>query len=115
VIDHAPGLERAFARVPEEGSYTLSGIEGTIPSYVRGTYYLNGPARFSRGDLAYRHWLDGDGMVAALRFRDGEVRFTNRFVRSAKWTGEEAAGRALFRAFGTAFPGDQLLRGIALA
>jgi all-trans-8'-apo-beta-carotenal 15,15'-oxygenase len=114
-VDHAPGLERAFARIPVEGSYELSRIEGTIPPYVRGTYYLNGPARFSRGELAYRHWLDGDGMVAALRFRDDGVRFTNRFVRSAKWTGEEAAGRALFRAFGTAFPGDQLLRGIALA
>ncbi|MEA2693752.1 MAG: hypothetical protein QOJ16_3139 [Acidobacteriota bacterium] len=115
-VDHAPGLERAFARVPEERSYTLSGIAGRIPPYVRGTYYLNGPARFSRAGLAYRHWLDGDGMVAALRFgEDGTVRFTNRFVRSAKWTAEEAAGRALFRAFGTAFPGDRLLRGIALA
>jgi len=115
IVDHAPGLERAFARIPEERSYTLSGITGRIPPYVRGTYYLNGPARFSRAGLAYRHWLDGDGMVAALRFTEEGVRFRNRFVRSAKWTGEEAAGRALFRAFGTSFPGDQLLRGIALA
>ncbi|HZF10656.1 MAG TPA: carotenoid oxygenase family protein [Thermoanaerobaculia bacterium] len=114
-VDHAPGLERAFALIPEERSYTLPRIEGQVPAYVRGTYYLNGPARFSRAGLAYRHWLDGDGMVAALRFDDRGVHFANRFVRSAKWTAEEEAGRPLFRTFGTAFPEDRLLRGIALA
>jgi carotenoid cleavage dioxygenase-like enzyme len=115
LVDHAPGLERAFSLVPEERAYTLSRIEGRVPAYVRGTYYLNGPARFSRAGLAYRHWLDGDGMVAALRFDASGVHFANRFVRSAKWTAEEEAGRPLFRTFGTAFPGDRLLRGIALA
>jgi all-trans-8'-apo-beta-carotenal 15,15'-oxygenase len=35
-------------------------------------------------------------------------------VRSGKWTAEEEAGQALFRTFGTAFPGDRLVRGIAL-
>ncbi|HXO18901.1 MAG TPA: carotenoid oxygenase family protein, partial [Thermoanaerobaculia bacterium] len=102
LADLAPGLERAFALVPEERSYRLRGIEGRLPDFVRGTYYLNGPARFRRGDLHYRHWLDGDGMVTALRFAgDGRVHFANRFVRSAKWTAEEEAGRALFRTFGT--------------
>ncbi len=113
--DLAPGLERAFAFLPEERCCRLP-VEGSLPAFVRGSYYLNGPARFRRGGLAYRHWLDGDGMVAALHF-DGDpegVRFVNRFVRSAKWEAEEAAGEALFRTFGTAFPGDRLLRGLAL-
>src|SRR5205823_1976009 len=38
---------------------------------------------------------------------------TNRYVRSAKFRAEEACGRAVFRAFGTAFPGDRLRRGVA--
>jgi carotenoid cleavage dioxygenase-like enzyme len=112
--DHAPGLERAFATVPEERSAEALRLEGDIPSLLRGTYYLNGPARFARGDVRYRHWLDGDGMVCALRFSDEGAHLTARFVRSAKLAAEEAAGRALFRAFGTAFPGDRLVRGIAL-
>src|SRR6185295_2047226 len=114
VVDHAPGLERAFSFVPEERSAELLQVEGEIPSFLRGTYYLNGPARFARGDVRYRHWLDGDGMVCALRFDDGGARLTARFVRSAKLAAEEATGRALYRAFGTAFPGDRLVRGIAL-
>ena len=112
--DHAPGLERAFSFVPEERCGEPLALTGEIPASLRGTYYLNGPARFARGDVRYRHWLDGDGMVCALRFDDSGARLTARFVRSAKLAAEEAAGRALYRAFGTAFPGDRLVRGIAL-
>ena len=113
-IDHAPGLERAFSFVPEERLAEPLPVAGEIPSFLRGTYYLNGPARFARGEVRYRHWLDGDGMVCALRFDDEGARLTARFVRSAKLAAEEAAGQALYRAFGTAFPGDRLVRGIAL-
>jgi all-trans-8'-apo-beta-carotenal 15,15'-oxygenase len=114
-VDYAPGLERAFSFLPREGSYRVRRIEGRVPEFLRGTYLLNGPARFKRGGLRYRHWLDGDGMVCALRFGSDGVRFTNRFVRSAKWVAEEAAGQPLYRTFGTGFAGDQLLRGVALA
>ncbi|MFY9819826.1 MAG: carotenoid oxygenase family protein [Thermoanaerobaculia bacterium] len=118
-VDHAPGLERAFSFVPAERTAERLRVEGKIPAFLRGTYYLNGPARFARGEVRYRHWLDGDGMVVALRFggdRDGSegVRLTARFVRGTKLTEEEAAGRALYRAFGTSFPGDRLVRGISL-
>jgi all-trans-8'-apo-beta-carotenal 15,15'-oxygenase len=115
VEDCAPGLERAFCVVPAERSCPVR-VEGTLPAFLRGTYYLNGPARFERGEVRYRHWLDGDGMVCALRFSGGSEapHLTARFVRSAKYTTEEAAGRAFFRTFGTAFPDDRLVRGVAL-
>ncbi len=114
-IDFAPGLERAFASVPEESSYQVREVRGTLPAWLRGTCYWNGPARFERGGQRYGHWLDGDGMVSALRFDDRGAHFTNRFVRSAKWVAEEEAGRALFRTFGTGFAGDRLApRGLAL-
>ncbi|HTK78157.1 MAG TPA: carotenoid oxygenase family protein [Gemmataceae bacterium] len=110
--DRAPGLECAFALTPVEDAYDLV-AEGDLPAYVRGTYYLNGPARFARGELRYRHWLDGDGMVCGLRFGSAGTRFTCRYVRGPKFVAEEIAGRPLFRAFGTAFPGDRLRRGVA--
>ena len=114
--DHAPGLERAFAETPAERVEAIppAAIEGEVPAFVRGTYYLNGPARFARGDVRYRHWLDGDGMICALRFGADGVELRARFVQSPKWQVEEAAGKALFRAFGTSFSGDRLVRGIAL-
>ena len=112
--DYAPLIERAFALAPREQSYIIEDIEGEIPEFIRGSYYLNGPARFSRKGFSYQHWLDGDGMVCALRFADGNVRFTNRFVQSAKFVAEEEAGRPIFRTFGTGFKADRLKRRIAL-
>lgn len=113
--DHAPLLERAFTLDLEEASYPIDAVEGEVPPYLRGAYYVNGPARFGRGNQRYGHWLDGDGMVITLRFTGDGVEFANRFVRGHKWMDEESAGRSLYRGFGTAFDGDQLLRGIMLA
>ena len=113
--DYAPLLEHAFSLDVQEGSYDIEKIQGEAPDFIRGAYYANGPARFVRGDFRYRHWLDGDGMVCSLRFSKAGIGFANRFVRSKKFVDETEANRPLYRAFGTAFDGDQLIRGIALA
>ncbi len=112
--DNAPLLENAFTLDLVEEAYAVDEIRGEVPGFVRGTYYLNGPALFERGGRRCRHWLDADGMVCALRFAEGGVSFTNRFVRSTKFTTEERAGQPVFRAFGTAFEGDRLMRGVGL-
>ena len=112
--NHAPFLERGFTTDAHELSYAIEEVEGETPDFICGSYYLNGPARFARAGMRYRHWLDGDGMVCALRFERGHVYFLNRFVRSDKFVAEEEAGQPIFRTFGTAFEGDQLKRGMAL-
>ena len=99
-----------FDSVPPEGVRPVTVIQGEVPSFVRGTWVMNGPARFTRGDLRYRHWLDGDGLLRALRFDEYEISFTNRWVRSQKRHDEESAGRAIYRTFGTTFAGDRLNR-----
>jgi all-trans-8'-apo-beta-carotenal 15,15'-oxygenase len=114
VTDFAPGLERFFAGPPAEHRGLLPEAEGQVPRWLHGTWYQNGPGRFARGGFAYTHWLDGDGMVCALRFADGGACFTSRWVRSTKLAAEEEAERPIFRTFGTAFPGDRLKRGIML-
>jgi all-trans-8'-apo-beta-carotenal 15,15'-oxygenase len=112
--DHAPLLERAFSLDVQEQSAVTGEVTGTLPPFLRGSCYFNGPARFSRGGLNYRHWLDGDGMIAALTVGPDGATFTNRFVRSVKFTREESEGRPVFRTFGTSFEGDELKRGIGL-
>src|SRR5690242_15253757 len=114
VPDLAPGLERCFLFDAVEDAYAVTGVEGHIPAWLRGSYYVNGPARFTRGGLAYRHWLDGDGMVCALHFDGAGVKFANRFVGTRKLREEEAAGAPVYRTFGTAFAGDRLRRKMML-
>src|SRR5881296_2699397 len=110
----SPGLERCFLFDAVEDSYPITGVSGRIPGALRGTYYVNGPARFRRAGVSYKHWLDGDGMICAMRFAHDGPRFTNRFIRTRKLCDEDAAGRFLYRGFGTAFPGDKLRGGIML-
>ena len=110
----SPGLERCFLFDATEDSYPIDGVIGQIPQTLRGTYYVNGPARFQRAGTRYKHWLDGDGMICSVRFSDEGAHFTNRFIQTKKLQDEDAAGKFLYRAFGTAFPGDQLRGGIML-
>lgn len=112
--DLAPYLERCFLFEAVESSYPITDIKGQVPRWLRGTYYINGPARFERAGFRYKHWLDGDGMVYALRFEDDGIHFTNRFIQTPKLKEEEAAGRPLYRCFGTTFPGNKLRRGVML-
>ena len=106
--DYAPGIESAFPHTFRESDCVVESTGEPVPEFIHGSYYLNGPARFGMGDLAYQHWLDGDGMVAALHFRQNEMRFRSRYVRSRKFVDEQNAGRPLFRTFGTSFPGSLL-------
>lgn len=107
-------MERCFQFDAVEDSYPIAGMEGKVPEAVRGAYYVNGPARFERAGMHYKHWLDGDGMVCSLRFEEGGVHFTNRFVQTEKLREEDAAGQFLYRGFGTAFAGDRLRRNVML-
>ena len=72
-------------------------IEGEIPRDLRGTLLRNGPGRLARAGQQYKHCFDGDGMVAAWAIADGQVHFRNRFVRTAEFEEEEAAGRLQHR------------------
>jgi len=113
-MDLAPGLEKCFLFQATEASYDVCDISGRVPDWLRGRYVINGPARFERGDMRYRHWLDGDGMICTLHFHKDGVRFTNRFVRTPKLSDEERTGKFVYRAFGTSFAGDRLHRGVML-
>jgi all-trans-8'-apo-beta-carotenal 15,15'-oxygenase len=110
--DFAPELDALFNRHVDETSYEVTRIEGAIPDYVQGSLYLNGPARFHCHEVRYRNWLDGDGMVCALHFRGDRIELLQRFVQGRKFAREAERGEAIYRAFGTAFPGDRLKKGI---
>jgi all-trans-8'-apo-beta-carotenal 15,15'-oxygenase len=113
VVDHAPLIERAFELEFREQTGQAE-VQGAIPGYVSGVCCWNGPAIFTRAGLRYRHWLDGDGMVCALALNGSRAHVRTRLVRDRRFQVEAAAGRPLFRRFGTAFPGDRLRRGIGL-
>lgn len=87
-----------------EESYEIIEMDGEIPGELCGTYYRNGPQQSTRKGPLMRHWFDGDGMVQAVRFRDGRAWYLNRFVRTRKFVDEERAGKLLYPSFATPGP-----------
>lgn len=85
----------------------VASLEGHWPKELAGTLYRNGPARFERAGFRYRHWFDGDGMLHAWRCMNGRVEHRARMIATSKFTREQAAGRFLLPAAGTAI-GDAL-------
>ncbi len=93
----------AYTNVEKELNHVLLHLKsGSVPKELSGKLYRNGPGRLERGGQWVHHPFDGDGMISAIHFKNGEVRFTNRFIRTKGWEEEEKEGRFTYRGvFGT--------------
>ena len=100
----------AFRNVEQELSQVPVRVaSGAVPVELEGCLYRNGPGRLERGGQSVHHPFDGDGMITAVQFADGEARCSNRFVRTEGWEAEEQVGRFLYRGvFGTQKPGGAM-------
>ncbi len=101
-----PTAKGNFENQETEYDYWVDHIEGKIPADFTGTFFRNGPGRLTLGGEGVRNWFDADGMVARTTFIDGKAHFSNRFVRTAKYVDETAAGKFLYRGFGGAPKGN---------
>ena len=100
----------SFVNVDEElTDVALTPVLGVVPAELQGTFYRNGPGRLERDGQRVHPHFDGDGMIAAMRFDNGRVQLTNRFVRTEGWLAEEKADKVLYRGvFGSQKPGGRL-------
>lgn len=80
-------------------------LAGKIPDGLRGTLYRNGPARLERGGLHMGHWFDGDGAILAVDFTDAGATALYRYVQTAGYKAETAAGKLLYGNYGMTAPG----------
>jgi len=100
--------QKGYESQPNEYSYWISDIEGQVPPELKGTFFRNGPGLFEINGQPIAHPFDGDGMICAFSFKDGNVHFKNKFVRTEGYVKEQTAGKILYRGFGTQKPGGWL-------
>jgi carotenoid cleavage dioxygenase-like enzyme len=92
---------KALGKPAREFSLTaLQILSGKIPEGLRGTLYRNGPARLERGGIHVGHWFDGDGAILAIYFTDAGAKALYRYVQTAGYQEEIAAGRLLYGNYG---------------
>ncbi|XP_022076751.2 beta,beta-carotene 15,15'-dioxygenase [Acanthochromis polyacanthus] len=76
-------------------------VKGSIPSWLQGTLLRNGPGLFSVGDSQYNHWFDGLSLIHSFTFRNGEVTYRSKFLKSDTYKKNVKADRIVVSEFGT--------------
>ena len=89
-------LSGAFAPITTERDFDTLEVEGDVPADLNGVYVRNGPNRKFAAEGRY-HWFDGDGMLHAVYFDRGKVRYRNRWVMTDALKEEVEAGQALWQ------------------
>lgn len=80
-----------FAPVPETAPTECLRISGKIPPCLDGVYIRNGPnPRYV--PRAGHHLFDGDGVLHAVKIKDGRAIFCSRFVKTYKFVQEQTFG-----------------------
>ncbi len=74
-----------FFDLDEEVERSPCTVQGTIPSWLSGTFLRNGPAKFSVGGEKRVSWFDGLAMLHAFEFTPQEVAYSNRFLRCEQY------------------------------
>lgn len=101
---------RGFASGAREIDDAKVDVSGSLPSWLRGTHLLNGPALWELPEGRLDHWFDGFAMWHALRIGDDGVRYRSRFAQSDAYTRSVAAGRPISGEFGSPNPAGLLRR-----
>ena len=78
--DH-PFLSGIHAPMGEELTLADLRVDGEIPAALDGSYMRIGPNPYAPDPAGY-HWFVGDGMVHAIRLKDGRASYRNRWIRS---------------------------------
>ncbi|MFK7977467.1 MAG: carotenoid oxygenase family protein [Halioglobus sp.] len=96
-----PYLQGNYAPVTEErdfGQDELT-VEGEVPKALRGAFMRDG-ANVAFQPNHYVYPLDGDGMIHAMYFEDGQVRYKNRWVETNHLKTERQFGRTIYGSVG---------------
>lgn len=95
-----------------EGSSHDLEVEGEIPAEIEGAFFRAVPDPAFPPLFENDFLLSDDGMISRFLFRDGRVDHDIRYVRTARWQAEHAAGRRLFGRYRNPFTDDPSVNGV---
>lgn len=95
-------MEAIFLSAEKETSTPVEAtITGTVPDWLEGSLFRNGPALFEIGEDKYNHLFDGMAMVHKYSIKDGKVMYSDRYIRSDSYEKNMAKNRIVCTEFGT--------------
>jgi beta,beta-carotene 9',10'-dioxygenase len=103
---HATGFRTLDAEIVLESLPT----EGRFPDWLEGSLVRNGPGKFEAGNDLFNHHFDGFAMLHRFGFRNGQVSYRNRYLRSRSFEYATQKGRMGYPVFATRLDPDRLER-----
>ena len=88
-----PYLQGSYAPTDQQIEVTLRVLAGSIPEDLAGVFVRNGPNP-QRSAEGRHHWFDGDGMLHAVEFTNGQATYRNRWIETAGLQLERSTGEA---------------------
>uniref|UniRef100_A0A8D3E3S3 Retinoid isomerohydrolase n=1 Tax=Scophthalmus maximus TaxID=52904 RepID=A0A8D3E3S3_SCOMX len=74
---------------------------GRIPSFLRGSLLRLGPGLFEVGDEPFYHLFDGQALMHKFDFKNGEVTYLRKFIRTDAYVRAITEKRVVITEFGT--------------
>lgn len=90
-----------FSTLDKEVTCKNLSIEGVLPTWLSGTLFRNGPAKFEVGKKKLQHWFDGYAMLHSFSFHEGKVSYANKFLESTAYKTVKEKGQMEHSLFAT--------------
>jgi carotenoid cleavage dioxygenase-like enzyme len=75
-------------------SYQITKFEkGQVPDDISGVFLKNGPNSLYESKTGRAHWFEGDGMVHAIRIKQGQLWYCNRFTSTNVYRQSKLVGK----------------------
>ncbi|XP_071696730.1 9-cis-epoxycarotenoid dioxygenase NCED1, chloroplastic-like [Rutidosis leptorrhynchoides] len=84
-----------FSPVPEQPVRKSLPVAGKIPEHIEGVYLRNGANPLFEPTSGH-HLFDGDGMIYAVKFENGQASYACRFTETQRLVQERAIGKPVF-------------------
>ncbi|UQZ82612.1 Carotenoid cleavage oxygenase [Paenibacillus konkukensis] len=101
MMSQQPMFQLGFTNLEQEVHGCRLPVTGSVPGWLSGTLFRNGPAKFSTQQGWHTHWFDGLAMLHKFTFRDSEVMYWNKYLRTNAYRRAQETG-VLGSGFGTA-------------
>ncbi|XP_032925240.1 beta,beta-carotene 15,15'-dioxygenase isoform X1 [Catharus ustulatus] len=99
-------MDALYGRNKEEHPEPIKAeVQGQLPTWLQGILLRNGPGMHTIGDSKYNHWFDGMALLHSFTFKNGEVYYRSKYLRSDTYNCNIEANRIVVSEFGTmAYP-----------
>ena len=94
-------LDLGFNSTEKEYQVERLPLQGSLPGWLNGTLFRNGPGTLQVGKERFRHWFDGLPMLHKFTILNGEISYTNKFLDTQSYRSAVNENKIVYSEFAT--------------